>query len=657
MAEASKSLGSVQFGPFELLLDTQELRKHGLPVKLSGQAIQILIVLATRPGQLVTREELQRKLWPTDSYGDFEHGLNAAINKLREKLGDSATTPTYIETLPGRGYRFIGTIETLPSEPPARSAAADKQPLAGASEPVSVSGIEVRQAKSKRWLWIVAIVALLAVFLTSASVLYVAFEIHSLYWQRVRSMLPGASQPIRSLAVLPLTNLSHDPEQEYFADGMTESLITELSQISSLKVISRTSAMHYKGSNKPLPEIAKELNVDGIIEGSVLRADGRVRITAQLVNAASDTHLWAKSYDRDLRDVLRLQGEIAHAIADEVKANVNPDVKARLANARPVDPRAHDAYLRGQFFLNKITDEDLQKASEYAKQAVEIDPSYAQAYGLMALSYWMRSHNAYGRLTETEAADKTRAAATKGIAIDDTLAEPHVALGLVLLYHDWDWTGAQRELKRAIELNPNLGLAHWVGYAWWLGFMGYQDEAIGEAKRGVELDPFSPGSCHSLASMYYFGHKYDEALAQIRKCVEMFPDNWPCYFWSTRILRATGLYDQEIAAGQKLLTLAGQPGDAASLGRAYALGGINGAKHWELQQAKKARADRYEFAPIWLARLYASLGEKDTALDWLQRGYEEHDDQMYSIKVDPRFDSLRSDPRFQDLVRRMNFPQ
>ena len=355
--------------------------------------------------------------------------------------------------------------------------------------------------------------------------------------------------------------------------------------------------------------------------------------------------------------MLRLQGEIARAIADEVKANVSPDVKARLANARPVDPRAHEAYLKGRFFFDKTTDGGFQKATEYAQQAVQIDPSYAQAYGLMALSYWMSSVNAYGHLTDAEAADKTRAAAAKALAIDDTLAEPHVALGFVMLYHEWDWAGAERELKRAIELNPNFGLAHYSAYAWWLVFMGRQDEAVREAKRGLELDPFSPGACHSLASMYFFGRQYDEALEQIRKCVEMFPDNRAVLGWFIRILHAKGMYDQEVAALQKFLTLAGKPSDAAALGRAYTLGGINGAWQWDLEQAKKARATRNEEAPLWLAGLYAFLGEKDKALEWLERGYEEHDDRMYVLKADPRFDSLRSDPCFQELLRRMNFPQ
>ena len=244
----------------------------------------------------------------------------------------------------------------------------------------------------------------------------------------------------------------------------------------------------------------------------------------------------------------------------------------------------------------------------------------------------------------------------KAFAIDDTLAEPHIALGMVQLFHAWDWLGAQREFKRAIELNPNLGLAHW-SYAWWLVFMGREDEAIGQARRGVELDPFSPGSCHTLPSIYYLGRQYDEALEQIRRWVEIFPDHPHVYFWLSQILHAKGMYDQEIAAWQKALTLNGKRDDAAALERAYKLGDITGAWRWGFEQAEKWRADRYELAPIWLDRFYAFWGEKDTALDWLERGYEEHDDEMYYIKVDPRLDSLRSDPRFQGLLRRMNFQQ
>jgi len=353
---------------------------------------------------------------------------------------------------------------------------------------------------------------------------------------------------------------------------------------------------------------------------------------------------------------LSLQGEIAHSISDEVKANVTPDVRARLANARPVNPESHEAYLKGQFYLNKLTEQDLQKAAEYAQQAIQKDPDYAPAYGLMALSFWMRSHNAYGRLPDKEAAEKTKVAAMKALAIDDTLAEPHVALGGVLTFHDWDWAGAERELKRAIELNPNYGPAH-LTYAWYLAMVGRQDESIQEAKLAVELDPFSPVTNHSLASLYFYGRQYDQALEHIRKCVEMFPTTPACHYWLAWIAHEKGMYDDEVAAWQKFIALLGEkPQDEVALGRAYKVGGIKGAWRWELEREKE-RLAQFEFARFFLAARYAFLGDKDQALDWLEKGYEQHDDTMACIKVHPVFDSLRSDPRFQDLLRRMNFPK
>jgi serine/threonine protein kinase/TolB-like protein/DNA-binding winged helix-turn-helix (wHTH) protein len=511
---------------------------------------------------------------------------------------------------------------------------------------------ETARRGAPQWRW--AVIAL-SIFVLVAAVLVVVLNVASLRDAILTAVGARRAAPlpkIDSLAVLPLENLSGDPQQEYFADGMTEALIAELGQIGSLRVISRTSVMQYKGAKKPLPQIARELNVDAVIEGSVFRVGDRVRITAQLIGVAPERHLWARNYERDLRDVLSLQGEIARTIADEVKANVTPDVQARLASARPVNPEAHEAYLKGQFFMSKFTEEGYQKATEYAQQAVQIDPDYAPAYGLLAFSYWCNSRNAFGHLPDLEAAGKAKVAAMKALAIDDTLAEPHVALGAVLTFHDWNWAGAEREIKRAIELNPNLSLAHGT-YAWCLVCMGRQDESIREAKRENELDPTA---LLTLTAMYYYGRQYDQALEHARKWLEMFPDNFAVYGWLTLVLQANGMYDQEVAAWQKALTLSGEkPEDVAALGRAYKVGGIRGAWRWDIERLKESTA-RNEFAPTDLAARYASLGEKDKALDWLEKAYEKHIDGMVEIKVDPDYDCLRSDPRFQDLVRRMRFP-
>jgi TolB-like protein/tRNA A-37 threonylcarbamoyl transferase component Bud32/Tfp pilus assembly protein PilF len=504
----------------------------------------------------------------------------------------------------------------------------------------------------RRW----AVIAL-TTFALIAAVLVVALNIAGVRDRVLTAVgVRGVARipKIDSLAVLPLENLSGDPQQEYFADGMTEALIAELGQIGSLRVISRTSVMQYKGAKKPLPQIARELNVDAGIEGSVFRVGDRVRITAQLIGVAPERHLWARNYERDLRDVLSLQGEIARTIADEVKANVTPDVQARLASARPVNPKAHEAYLKGQFFLNKLTDEDIQKATEYAQQAVQIDPDYAPAYGLLAESYSDSSEFAFGHLPDVEAAGKANVVAMKALSIDDTLAEPHVVLGEFERFHEWDWAGSEREFKRAIELNPNSVLAHGQ-YAWCLVDMGREDESIREAKRAVELDPFSQFAILTLTSVYYFGRQYDQALELSRKWLEMFPNSSSAYVWLTRILEANGMYDQEVAAWQKTMMLSGEkPEDVAALGRAYKARGIRGAWRWDLERLEKLARDGE--VSIAIAIRYASLGEKDQALNWVEKGYEEHAFSMAMIKIDPHYDSLRFDSRFQDLLRRMNFP-
>ena len=574
-----------------------------------------------------------------DCPAELEHIINKALEKDRETRYQTASD-------------LLADLKRLKRDTgsPRVIAPAGAHPdLTGDRRPEDTAR---RGALQRRWAAIS-----LSIFALIAAVLVGGLNVASLRDRILTAVGVRRAAPIPkidSLAVLPLANLSGDPQQEYFADGMTEALIAELGQIGSLRVISRTSVMQYKGAKKPLPQIARELNVDAVIEGSVFRVGDRVRITAQLIGVGPERHLWARNYERDLRDALSLQGEIARNIADEVKVNVTADVQARLASARPVNPKAHEAYLKGQFFLNKWTEEDIQKAIEYAQQAVQIDPDYAPAYGLLAESFHLSSKIAWGHLPDVEAAGKVKVAAMKALAIDDTLAEPHIALGAVLNFDEWDWAGSERELKRAIELNPNSGQAH-AEYAWCLVEMGRHAESIREAKRAVELDPFSESTINTLAAMYYHGRQYDQALEQARKYVEMFPDHNGSYSRLTGILEANGMYDQAVAAWQKTMTLRGEKQEAvAALGRAYKVGGIRGAWRWDLERLE--RLPRGENASIDFANRYASLGEKDKALDWLEKGYEEHAPLMVLIKADPLYDSLRSDPSFQDLLRRMKFP-
>jgi serine/threonine protein kinase/Tfp pilus assembly protein PilF len=526
--------------------------------------------------------------------------------------------------------------------------------VAPVSPPAVVGAVPLRRGRPRegRALPYVAAVAL------SVIVLLVALLALNVAGLRDRLWPPTPSVPkIESIAVLPLANLSGDPAQEYFADGMTDELITSLSKISALRVISRTSVMAYKNAKKPLPQIARELNVDAVLEGSVMRSGDRVRITAQLLHAPTDRHLWAESYERDLRDILALQSEVAQAVAREIKIVVSPEEQARLASARPVNPEAHEAYLKGRFFFNKLTKEDLLKAIQYAQQAVEIDPDYAPAYGLLASSYWESSAEVgFGDIPPREAAQRTRAAVVNALAIDDSLAEAHVGLGSVLDRNDWDWAGAEREFKRAIELNPSFGRAHAM-YAWDLMFVGRYDESIREAKGAVGLDPFSGHTIFTLAAMYYYARHYDLALEHARKWQEMFPNSPDAHRMLARAYEAKGSYDEAVGAWEKAITLSGgNAKDVAALGRTYRVGGIRGVWRWQLERFKELSAQGVD-ASRYVAQSYALLGAKDKALDALEKGYQQRSHGMAFMKGDPRFDPLRSDPRFQDLLRRMNFPR
>jgi TolB-like protein/predicted Ser/Thr protein kinase len=458
---------------------------------------------------------------------------------------------------------------------------------------------------------------------------------------------------IESIAVLPLENLSGDPEQDYFADGMTEALIAELGQIGSLRVISRTSAMRYKKTDKPLPQIAKELNVDAVIEGSVLRAGDKVRITAQLIGAVPERHLWARSYERDLRDVLSLQSEVARAIADEIKANVTPDVQARLASARPVNPEAYRLYLLGRFHWNKRTEGGFKSAIDEFQRALEIDPGYALAYAGLADSYVQLSD--WGFMAPKEAYPRGKAAARKAVEIDPSRAEAHTSLAVAYHYYDWDWAACEKEFQRAIELNPNYAWAHhWYGE--YLSSMGRHQEGIAEAVKALELDPLSPIIGVSAAGDFYFARRYDEAIRQMQSVLQVFPEFPAAYGRLGACYETKGLYEEALTAYEKAELLGGASSqEVAAMRRAYAKGGMRGYYLWDLGRMKEGSKNRY-MPPSRFATVYGKLGERNQAMAWLEKAYEDRDPHLRRLQIDPDFDPLRSDPRFQDLLRRMNFP-
>jgi TolB-like protein len=461
------------------------------------------------------------------------------------------------------------------------------------------------------------------------------------------------AQRIRSLAVLPLENLSNDTGQEYFADGMTEQLITDLAQISALKVISRTSVMQYKGALKPLPQIAQELGVDAVVEGSVQRSGDRVRITAQLIDARADQHLWARSYERDLRDVLALQDEVAQAIANELKITLASQGQPRPAGARPVDPKAYEAYLKGRYHSSKRTEKEVKESIEHFHQAIEKNPNYAPAYSGMADAYALLGYR--GELPSNEALSKGKPAALKAVELDDSLAEAHASLAFIAETLEWDWPTAEREYKRALELNPGYAAAHnW--YAGYLMYLGRFEEGIAEAKRARELDPLSLAINNALGGRLLLAGQENEALEQIRKTLEMDPTFAPAHNQLGWAYLKEGKNEQAVAEFRKALALSGSdPNESIDLGYAYAVMGKRDEAKKILATLKRKR-ERSFVSPAGLAIVSGALNDKDEAFAWLNKAYELRDPQLTYLKVGPKFAPLRSDPRFQDLLRRMGLP-
>jgi len=498
----------LRFGVFELDLRAGELRKHGLHIRLQEQPFQLLAMLLEHPGELVTREELQKRLWPADTFVDCDHGRNKAISKIREALGDSAESPRFVETVARRGYRFLAEVKVADTARVSPEPATQPHPSADARDRVDLPGKSAtRRALVLPSAWNTSVFVLLLIVIASLG----AWKLHS--WNRPS---PG----IRSLAVLPLESLSSDASQDYFADGMTDELISDLGQISALRVISRTSVMAYKRARKHLPQIAREPNVDAVVEGTVLRSGDQVRITAQLIEASSDKHLWSQSYQGELRDTLALQSKVARAIADEIRINLNPREQAALKNVKVVNPQAYESYLKGRYFWNKRTTDGLKAALAYFDQAIEEDPKYAQAYSGLADTYALLGDWQYAAMTPNEALPKAKAAAIKALELDSALGEAHNSLGFCLDAFEWDFNSAGKEFQRAIELNPGYATAHhW--YAWHLSVLGRYDEAIAEMRKAQNLDPLSLIINADLAELLLIARLYDDSIQQSRKTIEM----------------------------------------------------------------------------------------------------------------------------------------
>ncbi len=466
----------------------------------------------------------------------------------------------------------------------------------------------------------------------------------------------GTPPVIHSLAVLPLENLSHDPEQEYFADGMTEALTTELAQISSLKVISHTSAVQYKGTKKSLPQIAQELSVDAVVEGAVQRSGDKVEITVQLIQAPSDRHLWARSYERGLRDILALQREVAHAIADEIKAKLTPPEKVRLASARPVNSEAYQDYLEGHFLLWRQGEGDVRKGIAYFNRAIQKDPNYALAYAGIAECYIALGQPWAGALSPKETLPRAKAAASKALAIDESLGEAHSALAHVIELYDWDWQGAEKEYRRALELNPNDVMARfWFGE--FLQVMGRNEEGFAQMRQAIALDPLNPNPAAELGAQFYTARQYDQARLAFQKVFELEPDNAWAHYGLGWVYSERRMYPEAIAEFVKSVNLSNRndEGSLASLGKVLGDSGRKQEARKILKELKERSKHRY-VSPYLIGLVQLGLGERNQAIASLEQGYTNRDQWMMYLKVEPGWDDLRLDPRFKDLLRRVGLP-
>ncbi|MFZ1919490.1 MAG: winged helix-turn-helix domain-containing protein [Terriglobales bacterium] len=512
-----------RFGPFAVDLASRELRNNTKAVPLQEKPFQILVILLEHPGELVTREELRERLWPADTFVDFEHSINTAIKKLREALGDDAERPDFIETLPRRGYRFIGPVDGA-RLPEAETASEQAPPT---------------QSRWRRWL-VPVMVGLAGIVVLSIVVAQIRSQ-----WEPRRPGLSTAT-PAASLAVLPVQNLTGDPSREFLGDGLTEELILQLGVLDpgKLSVIARTSSMAYKGSNKTVPEIGKELKVNYLLEGSIREAGGRLRVTEQLVRASDGTHLWAQSYDRELGDLLRMETEVANAVAIATSIHLTDEERTKLAKANTANPEAYQAYLQGRFYWNMRTREGLLKSIDYFHQALQFDPEDARAYAGLADAYNLLVY--YGYASGTESSHRATDAARKALELDESLPEAHTALAYANFFSWWKWPEAEQEFRRAIELDNNYVPAHhW--YAIYLSAMGRRDESVEQMRRAKELDPLSPAVRAGSAFVDYFSRDYDDAVKECDTALAANPQSTAALYVRGLAYEGEGRFDKAIA--------------------------------------------------------------------------------------------------------------
>jgi pentatricopeptide repeat protein len=619
--------GDYRFGPYELRCRARELRKHDVRVKLRPQPFQVLKALVERAGDVVTREELRELLWPKETFVDFEHGLNSAISELRGVLNDTPSDPRYIETLPKVGYRVNVPIALIKT---------DEQSDAANEPAAAMPSIHKTTLWPRRWLALAAaaVVVLLAVaYVTS----------------RGRT-LHAALPKIRSLAVLPLKNLSGDSTQEYLADGMTEAIIGRLSAIHDLRVVSHTSVMSFRNPQLTVPDIARTLRVDAVVEGSVMREGNRVRVTAQLIRGDTDEHFWSETYNREQRDVLGLQSELAQAIAEKVQATVTGKEQKSLTTARSVAPEVYESYLKGRFAFNqKNSRADVEESIGYFEDAIKKDPAFAPAYVGLANAFSLLGTVFIGT-PSGETRPKVISAARKALELDPNIPEAHVLLADAE-QEQWQWTDAETEYRRALELNPSDAAAH-AGLALWLLCQGRTEEAVAWAKRGRELDPLSISGT-DIGWILFQSHRYEEAIHESRSALAVQADNATALLVLGFALIANNQPADAIPELEKAASVSNRsPAVIGVLIRAYAHAGRHSDALRLLAELKRRRDAGYVPAGAFV-NAYLGLGENDEAFAWLEHAYTEQSNILQFLKVHPFFDPIRGDPRFADLVRRV----
>ena len=594
----------IAFDNFEVDLRSGEVRKSGARIRLQAQPFQLLVLLLENAGEVVTREEICRQLWTADTFVDFEHSLAAAVNKIRDALGDSADNPKYIETLPKRGYRFIGKIK---SEPPVVLL-----PL-GTQEPAGLAAAPGELVPRSR---------------------------------------PSA-EVIDSIALLPFENASGNPETEYLSDGITESIINSLSRLPKLRVIPRSTAFRYKGQTVDSQAVGRELKVRAVLGGRVLQRGEMLVIGTELIDTVEQAQLWGERYNRRMAEIFTIEDEIAKKISEGLRIRLSGDEEKRLTKRFTQDTKAYQLYLKGRYYWAKRTPETLKKALEYFRQAVEEDPDYALAYAGLADCYIVLAWQ--GVVAPKEGLPQAKAAAMKAVGLDDDLAEAHTALANSLALHDSNWLGAERELKRSIQLDPAYWYAHTL-YGLCLAALGRHEEAIEAVRRGEKLEPLLPVIEHHVAWVLYMAGQYDRAIDHCCKALEIEPNYALLHWWLAQAYEQTGQFKKAVTESKKALHLAGGELSflAGFLGHALAVAGRKVEAQEILRDLIGLSNVKYS-EPFGIAAIHAGLGERDQALEWLQKSCDEMSPfvSMF-LKVDPKFESLRSDPRFADLLRRMN---